>query len=212
MSFRILFAAVLGGVVMFIWGAVAHIVLPLGDAGLKALPNQATVLPAIGAQVKDPGLYIFPWPESSPGTPLPVSKESRDKVAEMYKTSPHGLLLFYPPADQMMTTGQLVTEFVTNVVSSLIAAWLVCLGLGSLDSFFKRVFFVALIGLCAGVAVNVPHWNWYGFPSLFTGAEMLEHLVGFTLVGIVIATIIRPPRAPVEETPLDKGTAFRFRD
>ncbi len=196
---------------MFIWGAVAHMVLPLGEAGFKGLPYQDTVLPALSAQVKEPGLYIFPWPESSPGTPLPVSKESQEKAAQMYKTSPHGLLLFYPPGGEMMTQSQLITEFVTNAVSSLIAAWLVCLGLGSLDSFIKRVFFVALIGLCAGVAVNVPHWNWYGFPGLFTGAEMLEHLVGFTLVGIVIATIIRPPRAPAEEAPLEQGTAFRFR-
>src|SRR5215467_9036302 len=127
MSFRILLAAVLGGVVMFIWGAVAHTVLPLGESGFKALPNQATVLPAIGAEVKEPGLFIFPWPESAPGTPLPVSKESREKAAEMYKTSPHGLLLFYPPGGEMMTQTQLITEFATNVVSSLIVAWLVCL-------------------------------------------------------------------------------------
>jgi hypothetical protein len=110
----------------------------------------------------------------------------------MYKTSPHGLLLFYPPGGAALTGTQLLTEFVTNVVSSFLAAILVCQTLHSLRSFVKRVLFVATIGLSAGIAVNVPYWNWYGFPGTFTAAEIVEHVVGYGVVGLVIALIIKP--------------------
>ena len=101
----------------------------------------------------------------------------------------------------MMTTGQLVTEFITNVVSSLIAAFLVSQTLGSLAPFGKRMLFLTAIGLSAGIAVNVPHWNWYGFPTAFTLAEIFEHIVGFGLVGAVVAAIMRPVASAASAAP-----------
>ena len=191
---KLLIAGVAGGVVMFLWGFVAHMLLPLGEAGLTGLPYQDQILPMISGHIKEPGFYMFPWPESPPGTPMPVNAESRKKVEELYKTSPHGLLVFHPAGGAMLTGGQLATEFATNVASSLIAAFLVQVTIGSLGSFIKRVVFVTLLGLSAGVAVNIPYWNWYGFPTAFVQAEMLEHLVGFGLVGVVIAAIVKPKK------------------
>ena len=101
----------------------------------------------------------------------------------------------------MLTGGQLLAEFATNVMSSLLAAVLVSLAIDSLGSFLKRAFFVSILGLSAGIAVNVPYWNWYGFPAVFTLAEMLEHLIGFAIVGIVIAIILKPRQlSPVNVT------------
>ena len=185
---------------MFLWGFISHMVLPLGEAGFKTLPHQDTILPAISAQIKEDGLYIFPWPESPPGTPMPVNDESRKKAEPLFQTSPHGLLLFHQPPAAMMTGGQLGTELATNCISSLLAATLVSMALGCLGSFTKRVFFVTIIGLIAGVAVNVPDWNWYGFPSNFTLAQITEHVVGFAAAGLVIAAIITPGAA-LSETP-----------
>src|SRR6266702_1399521 len=106
MNPKILLAGLAGGVAMFLWGFVAHMVLPLGEAGLKAMPYQEKVLPVLSANVKDSGLYFFPWPESSPGTAMPVNEESRKKAAEMYQASPHGLIIFYPPPGAMLTGAQ----------------------------------------------------------------------------------------------------------
>jgi hypothetical protein len=200
MSLKLLLAGVAGGVAMFLWGFVAHMVLPLGEAGMKALPYQDKVLPAISDSVKQPGMYIFPWPESPPGTAMPVNEASRKTAEDLYKTSPHGLLVFYPPPATMLTGGQLLIEFATNCLSSFIAALLVCQALGSLTSFAGRALFVAAIGLSATIAVNVPHWNWYGFPDAFTLAEMVEHVVGFGISGLVIAAIIKPAQGLVAQT------------
>jgi hypothetical protein len=192
MKLRVIIAGVLGGVAIFLWGFVSHMLLPLGEAGIRGLPYEDKVLPAISASVKEPGLYLFPWPESPPGKPMPMSQQTQQAAEELYKTAPHGLLLFYPPGGTMLSSAQLLAEFATNCASALLAAALVSALVASLRSFVARVLFVTLIGLSAGIAVNVPHWNWYGFPAAFTLAEILEHVVGFGVAGVVIAAVIRP--------------------
>ena len=192
MKLKIFLAGLAGGVALFLWGFLSHMVLPLGEAGIKTLPHQDVMLHTIAGNITESGLYLFPWPESPAGTPMPVNEDSRKKAEQLYKTSPHGLLLFHPPPAPMLTGGQLGTEFATNFLSSFIAATLVFLTISSLGSFAKRVLFVATIGLSTGIAVNIPHWNWYGFPAAFTLAEIVEHTIGFAVAGIPIALIIKP--------------------
>ncbi len=38
----------------------------------------------------------------------------------------------------------------------------------------------------------VPNWNWYGFPIEFTGAQIISHVVGWFLAGVVLAAIWLP--------------------
>ena len=35
---RLLLAGIVGGIVVFIWGAITHVVLPLGEMGIQNLP------------------------------------------------------------------------------------------------------------------------------------------------------------------------------
>jgi hypothetical protein len=37
------------------------------------------------------------------------------------------------------------------------------------------------------VLVNLQYWNWYGFPGDYTFAALLDDVIGFTLVGMVVA-------------------------
>jgi hypothetical protein len=47
MTKRIILAGVLGGIAMFIWTSIAHMMLPLGEAGIGEIPNEAAVLAAM---------------------------------------------------------------------------------------------------------------------------------------------------------------------
>jgi hypothetical protein len=38
---------------------------------------------------------------------------------------------------------------------------------------------------------SVPYWNWYGFPTDYTRGYMVIQIVGFLLVGIVAAFLLR---------------------
>jgi hypothetical protein len=41
---KILLAGILGAIAMFIWTSVAHMALPLGEAGISEIPNEQAVL------------------------------------------------------------------------------------------------------------------------------------------------------------------------
>ena len=48
---RILFAALLAGLGMFLWEFVAHMVTPLGEAGFRVVPNESNFVASMKAQI-----------------------------------------------------------------------------------------------------------------------------------------------------------------
>ena len=51
---------------MFVWTSIAHMALPLGEAGINEIPNESAVLNAMQSSMGDnAGLYIFPHPSGA---------------------------------------------------------------------------------------------------------------------------------------------------
>ncbi len=70
---RIFLAGLLGGIAMFIWTSIAHMALPLGEAGIREIPNEAAVLGAMQSNIGAKARPLFlsrvgAWPESEPGS------------------------------------------------------------------------------------------------------------------------------------------------
>ena len=61
MSTRVLFAGILGGVILFIWNFVAHDILPFGRMGIRFMTNEDAVTSALQTNLGDnSGVYFFP--------------------------------------------------------------------------------------------------------------------------------------------------------
>ena len=57
---KILLAGILGAMAMFLWTSIAHMALPLGEAGIGEIPNESAVLSTMQSSIGDQtGLYIF---------------------------------------------------------------------------------------------------------------------------------------------------------
>ena len=56
---KILLAAILGSIVMFIWTSVAHMALPLGEAGIGEIPNESDVLNAMQSKSANRLVFTF---------------------------------------------------------------------------------------------------------------------------------------------------------
>lgn len=57
---RIILAGILGGIAMFIWTSIAHMALPLGEAGIGEIPNDEALMTAMQSSIgAKTGLYIF---------------------------------------------------------------------------------------------------------------------------------------------------------
>jgi hypothetical protein len=179
---RILVAALLGGFVMFNWGYVSHMVLPVGDMGIRTATNEEAFLAAAKEHLgKGEGVYLVPGL-----SPTDRQDEAKTKAySAKAVANPNAFVVYQPVGEDGMQMGDnLGKEFATNVLCAAIVAWVLALGA---FGFGKRVGIAGAMGLFAWAAINVPYWNWYRFPLDFTVGSLIQQVVGWLLAGAAIA-------------------------
>ena len=191
---KILLGGVVGGLVIFFWGYVSHMLLPLGEMGVRTIPNEDDLVASIKKDVREPGLYFVP------GWDMSKSQSQEEMQAHMDKVSkgPYGYMVIYPNGRDPSLGKRLPIELGTNVVCALLAAILVT---QLRPGFIVRVACVTLVGILASIMTLVPYWNWYGFPTDFTLAQIVHHTVGWFLAGLVLALIVRPAAPKATPSP-----------
>jgi len=165
---RSMLAGVIGGLVIFVWGAFSHMVLPLGGMGLDSLPNEAAVVSALSASIPRAGLYMFPADENA-------------------TTGPWGMVNFHPDEPSTITTRRLVRELLGDIAAAVIAVLIL-----SRSSLTRRglVVAAAAMGLFGWFSISFPYWNWYGFPAAFVLSEAIDQAVGWALAGAAMSFVI----------------------
>lgn len=190
MTTRILLAGVLGGIAMFIWSAIAHMLLPLGEIGIREMPNETAVMTAMHTNIGEaPGLYIFPGLGLGPNATREEKHEAMKHAGERLLQNPSGILMYHPAGRQMAMGRWLTVEFITELIEAILAVAL--LAQTRLITFGGRVGFVFVAGILAAIATNVSYWNWYGFPTNYTLSYMVIQIVGFLCAGIVAALVLK---------------------
>jgi len=187
---KILLAGVIGGIVMFIWTSIAHMALPLGEAGINEIPNESAVLGAMQSSISDKtGLYIFPGLGVGKNATREEKSEAMKQMQQKMAANPSGILMYHPPGRPFAFGKSLAVEFSTEVLQAILVIWL--LAQTRIGSFGGRVGFVLIAGILAAITTNVSYWNWYGFPGVYIASYILIEIVGFFLVGIVAALLLR---------------------
>jgi hypothetical protein len=190
---KILLAGILGGIVMFIWTSVAHMSLPLGEAGIREIPNESAVLSAMQNNIGDQtGLYIFPGSGVGNNATRQEKNEAMRHMAEKMAANPSGIFMYHAPGRPFTIGKWLGIEFGTELLEAILVVFL--LAQTRIVSLAGRVGFVLAAGILAAVTTNISYWNWYGFPGVYTASYMLIQMIGFLLVGVA-APLILPKRA-----------------
>jgi hypothetical protein len=191
-----LLGGLVGGVVIFFWGALAHMTLPLGTMGISRIDpgREVAVLASLKGSIDAPGFYFVPGMDMS-RTPTEAEQRAWD---EKLAKGPSGVLIVTPNGGEAMSPRQLLTEFGTGILAALVASWLV---LNSRAGYWGRVLSVAAMGLFGWISISLPYWNWYHFPTAFTAALLMEEVIGWFLAGLAIAAIVKgaPTRSSVFE-------------
>lgn len=182
---RIAIAGLLGGIVVFMWGFVAHMLLPLGEIGLRTLPvaQQDAVIAAAKANLGTEGVYIVPGFEDM----ADYNDEAKRKAfGERATANPYAFVVYQPVGtDTANDMGpNLAIQFGTSVIAAMLAAFVVSLAAAGLA---LRAGLVFAMSLFAWVTVNVPYWNWYRFPLDFTLAGLANEAIGWLFAGFAIA-------------------------
>ena len=193
---KLLVAGILGGIVMFIWTSIAHMALPLGEAGIGEIPNESAVLSSMQSTIgEQSGLYVFPGPGIGKNATRREKNDAMKHMVEKMAANPSGILMYHAPGRPFTFGKWLGIEFGTELFEAILVVFL--LAQTRITTFAGRVGFVLVAGILAAITTNVSYWNWYGFPSAYTAGYMFIQIVGFFLVGIVAALVL-PRRAPTD--------------
>ncbi len=182
---KVLLPGILGGLAVFIWSAIAHMALPIGNMGLKTIPNnEDAVFGALKSNIQQPGLYFMPGYDMS----RKLTEAEQTAFMAKYEAGPTAFLVYHPTGVKVMSPGQLLRQLLFDVLGGLTAAFVISL---TVASFGARALAVALMGLFSWLTVSAPHWNWYRFPAAFTLGEGLDGVIGWLLGGLLITWLLQ---------------------
>ena len=189
---KIILATVLGGLTLFLWGALSHTLIPFSKDALLGFNNEDAVTQAILAGAPKSGVYFMPYiVQRSEKMTEQQLKAAKQAAEEKMQRGP--FMLASIRLGEMGSFGNyLVIQFITDMISVLF----VCLVLIKAKeiSFKDRVASTVFIGLAGFAATSLPQWNWYAFSLAFTLAELFDIVVGFFLAGLVIAKVLPAPQ------------------
>jgi hypothetical protein len=186
---RIIIGGVLGGLVLFVWGAIAHLP-PVGTAGERSLSPQEgdAVLGGMRGSMKERALYVLP------------GMEEKQAWLAKFEAGPAAVVAYNPhPAEQAFAGSPFASWMLIELVADLIAGIMgavIAANLSSALRFWPRVLVLASIGLIATVDIDVSYWNWFAFPTNYLLAQFVDHGGGWLMAGLVLARIkpAAPPR------------------
>ncbi len=178
---NVFIAAIVGGLLFLLWGAVAHRGLGLVDRTMKGLPNETAVLAELSANTPLPGMYFFPYADLSTGDEAVLAD-----LEKRYATGPAGLIIYRPIGGEMMPPSMLIKEFLGGFAACAIVAFI----LGSLPIGMRGG--AVMCGLFALAMTCSGGWSshvWYGFPLDWVSDGAIEAVVGWILAGAAIGKI-----------------------
>ena len=188
---KLILAALLAALAIFLWEFVAHMFTPLGEAGLAYLPNSdavsSSLKSAIGAKT---GMYVFPTGGVTADSSREEKQKAMERMNEEMKTNPSGLIVYKPAGTEFHFGKNLAVQFATDLAKALLLIAL--LAQTRPGSFGRRVGFVVLAGVLATIVTNIPYWNWYGFNGTFTISQHVMDILGFFFAGLVLAWLYKP--------------------
>lgn len=188
---RIVVAGLAGAVVYYVWQMLAWMMLPIHAPTLKGLPDEPALRKALTAQKLETGWYSMPY-----GTDAEMMDPDSD-FATAHKSGPLVQIFYHKDGSEVMPPMMMVIGFATDFAAAFLVAWLLsCAVGGCCSSYVRRVGFVSGFGVFLALTGHVAYFNWMRFPAHYSAMCIVDALVGWFLVGLAIAAIVKPPEKP----------------
>ena len=182
-------AALVGGVILWVWGFLAWVVLPLHTSSMHRIANEDAVIEAMRPAMDAKGVYVFPsMPEDR------MNQAAMDAWTQKYQRGPKGMIVYDPQGSDPMMPSQMIAGLIIFILTAFIAAWFLARSTAAASSYFSRVIFCGMLGIFVSFATHLTAWNWMGYPLDFTTAMAVDAIVGWLLAGLGIAAIMKTPK------------------
>ncbi len=186
MSKNHLKAAILAGLIVFVWSFVSWMVLPWHKQCLHKFTNQSEVARVIQQNAPVAGVYVLPNTMSYHER---TSHEEMHRAEMMMEYGPFMFATVLPNGTGKMSIRPFVFSLIIDIIGTFIVIWML-MQTKSIH-FWKRVSFVTLFGLGVAVLGQLPEWNWWGFSGGFVLVNMADFVIGWFLAGLAIAKLLR---------------------
>lgn len=183
---RYVLGGLLGGLVMFFWGFLAHTVLPLGEVGMGQPKDEKQVLDAVQAGLPaQEGVYFLPWMDAAKMS----DEAAMAEYAARTKASPYALVIYQPIGRDATDMGaQLGVQWASDTAAAILLAWLIAAVGASMARALTVASVVSVFGWLGSLG---PFVNWYRFPLDFALANLAEQWIGWVLAALVIGWWMR---------------------
>lgn len=175
---EVLLAALAGGFVLFVWGAICWMALPHHHGDFRALPKaeEDAVAGAVGATGAKAGLYAVPHFRNYAGMNDPA-------LAARYERGPNFSLTVFPPGP-CMQAGTFVKGFALDVLAAFAAAVIWRYASPELGTLAKRVLFFAGVGALVNGFPGLSQVVWMKSPLRNALTMTVDGVVGFALLAL----------------------------
>ncbi len=175
---KVLLSGVLGGIVLILSAGVANIVFRFRSyIDMRTIPDESRVYEALKQSITTPGAYMF----------------NPTVTAGQYPGQDPVFLVRYSGIGHESAAVEMFLGFGLAVIAAMIAAAMLWLASNRLPTYWRRLLFFALVGLLFAVFGDLASVGILGYP--FPSALLLagHHLLSWTLAGLVMAWLMRPP-------------------
>lgn len=157
----LLLGTIFGTLIAFVWHLVAWELIPWHEKTMLSFDRQDEVVAAIAAHVPRDGTYLL----AKPGAWM---------LAGIRRDSPSfGTLM--------------INQVLYLMAASFLLTWMVLQTSGL--NYGRKVAFAAVAGLAAGVMIDLPNWNWFGFSGGYTAVNLIDSTITWALAGLAIARV-----------------------
>tara|TARA_R110002096_G_scaffold215310_9_gene403119 strand:- start:29784 stop:30365 length:582 start_codon:yes stop_codon:yes gene_type:complete len=185
---RLPFAALFATLIVFFWGVISWIKFDWHNTTIHRFENEAAMEVAIRENVSEPGMYWLPRM-----TDDEAGDSTANEAYQIRKNAGPFFFGFVRPGE--LASGNsaernqilhLTFLFLSAVVMGVI------LWIARIRTYLGRVGFVTLMALFSAMVTHIPYWTWFEFSVGHTIASMGDTLIGWTLGGFALATLIWP--------------------
>ena len=182
---KVIIGALLGGVVLLMWQFAVRELLGVYDDAFVKLEDPAAVEAVLKENLPEEnitgsGMIVIPHPE-------PGDTDAEAKAMEKLTT---GFSLFGAVnlAGRNSFGTALGIQFALNVLASAVLMFVLLAANPS--TLGSRIALVLCFAMFAVLTELIPNWNWGGSSLAYIGRQIGEQIVGWALVGLVLAKVM----------------------
>ncbi len=177
---KVIIGALLGGVVLLLWQSAVHMVLGVYDDAFVKLKDPAAVEAVLKDNFEGSGMIVIPLP-------IPGDSDAESKAMEKITTG-------FSMSGAVNREGRhgfgamLGVQVAVNVLASALLMFVLLAA--NTPTLGSRLALVLCFAVFAVLTELIPNWNWGGSSLAYIGRQIGEQIVGWALVGLVLAKVM----------------------